>query len=276
MLQQTRVEAVVPFFERFMERFPTIEDLASVDVDEVLQYWAGLGYYRRARMLHAGARVVVAQRGAKGTAENAVGEARIPSDLDGLLALPGVGPYTAAAIGSLAFGLRVPVVDGNVKRVVARVCALPLAADGRALHRECEGVGGRWMEVLRQNEAPGALNEAVMELGATVCTPRAPRCEACPLASGCQALAAGNVLAFPKPIKQKAFIDLNLTFFVAEHDGEFLLSARKSGWNVGLYEPPCVVTNEHGSVADAWLSLSLGAAKLIPLVGGVRHTITLH
>ena len=265
MLQQTRVEVVVPFFERFLERFPTIESLAQSDIEEVLQFWAGLGYYRRARMLHAAAKRVHDDL-----------QGVIPTDLDGLLALPGVGPYTAAAIGSLAFGLHAPVVDGNVKRVVARVCALHLASDDRALHRESESVGTRWMSLLPRNEAPGALNEAVMELGATVCTPKLPKCTECPLAEGYLALVNGDVLRYPRAKKAKAFVEMALFFFVLKQGDAYLLSKRRNGWNIGLYEPPCVPEEEHESLDAAWHSLSLGSAKLKVLGGSIRHAITHH
>lgn len=165
MLQQTRVEVAGPYFERFLARFPDVESLAVAELDDVLALWSGLGYYRRARQLHAAARQIA------GSGEG------FPSTVAGLLELPGVGPYTAAAVASIAFDVAVPAVDGNVERVAARLIALeddPRTAAGR---REITALAGRLVDPRR----PGDSNQALMELGATVCTPRRPRCSACPL-----------------------------------------------------------------------------------------------
>jgi A/G-specific adenine glycosylase len=189
MLQQTRVEAVVPYFERWMRRFPDVRSLAAADVDEVLKLWQGLGYYRRALRLHDAARWLVAER-----------DGVFPASRDGLRSLPGVGPYTSAAVAALAFGEDQLAVDGNVRRVAARL----LGRAGLPADREVERVlaallgGGNGREQGRNVPRP-PVAEALIELGALVCTPRAPSCDACPLRSGCYAAAQGTPEAFPAP-----------------------------------------------------------------------------
>ena len=183
MLQQTRVETVIPYYQRFLEHFPDVAALASADLEEVYAHWAGLGYYSRARNLHAAARRVV---------ERFAG--RLPHDAQELRSLPGVGRYTAGAVASIAFDRPEPVVDGNVERVLAR--ALGIREDVR----RPDTTRRLWAEAaaLAAGPAPGDLNQGLMELGATVCTPRAPRCEACPLARGCDARAAGDAETLPR------------------------------------------------------------------------------
>ena len=182
MLQQTRVETVIPYYERFLARFPTVESLAAADEDAVLAHWSGLGYYRRARLLHRGVREVVSSYGGQ-----------VPVDEGARQALPGVGRYTAGAIGSIAYGREEPVVDGNVSRVLARLCRIetPLG--------KTETTRRLWSEAQRlvRGERPGDLNQALMELGATLCTPRRPGCERCPARAYCKGLAAGNAESLP-------------------------------------------------------------------------------
>jgi A/G-specific adenine glycosylase len=188
MLQQTRVETVIPYYARFMARFPTAAALAAADEAEVLACWSGLGYYRRARLLHAGVREVAMRYGGE-----------VPREAEARLGLPGVGRYTAGAIGSIAFDLAEPIVDGNVARVLSRVHAIdaPLGTkeSERRLWREAEA----WVEGVR----PGALNQALMELGATTCTPTAPRCPSCPLRSVCVAFSEGRATELPRPRAKK-------------------------------------------------------------------------
>ncbi len=179
MLQQTRAETVVPYYERWLRRFPDWESLAGATEDEVLREWKGLGYYARARNLHHTARTVRDRFGG-----------HLPPDPAALRALPGVGDYTAGAVASIAFGIAVPAVDGNTRRVLARL--LDIAAPSPAqLRREA----ARLLDPAR----PGDFNEAMMELGATLCTPRAPRCGECPVARWCRARAAGTVEERPAP-----------------------------------------------------------------------------
>jgi A/G-specific adenine glycosylase len=186
MLQQTRVEAVLPYYERFLGRFPNVDDLASAPIDEVLALWSGLGYYRRARQLHAAARRIADAR-------------EFPRTLDRLLELPGVGSYTAAAVASIAFGLAVPVLDGNVERVMARRLALaedPKRGASRALLVAAAAA-------LLDPSRPGDSNQALMELGATLCLPRQPRCELCPLRPGCAASGEGRPGLYPPPRRRR-------------------------------------------------------------------------
>jgi A/G-specific adenine glycosylase len=182
MLQQTRVETVIPYYERFLARFPTVEALADAEPDELMQHWAGLGYYSRARNLQAGARKVAREHAG-----------RVPDQLEALLELPGVGRYTAGALASIAFDRPAAIVDGNVARVLARLLDLALDVKSPAGQRRL------WSEAeaLAAGPSPGDLNQALMELGALVCTPRAPRCAACPVRRLCRGRAAGRAEALP-------------------------------------------------------------------------------
>lgn len=182
MLQQTRVETVIPYYVRFLARFPTVRALASAHEDEVLSLWAGLGYYSRARNLHAAAQLL---------ARKSAGQ--MPRDANELRALPGIGRYTAGAIASIAFGQREPVVDGNVSRVLARIYA---DAAPRLV---------QWQRAadLLPRSRPGDFNQALMELGATVCTARAPRCADCPVAQHCNACQTKQVQDFPQKVRRK-------------------------------------------------------------------------
>lgn len=186
MLQQTTVAAVIPYWDRFLARYPTLKSLAASREDDVLAAWSGLGYYRRARALRAGAIAVIARHGG-----------RVPRRLDELIALPGIGRYTAGAIASVAFGVVAPVVDGNVKRVFARLFAMR----GRST-AAMETTYWSIAASLVDGPSPGDWNQAVMELGATVCTPREPRCDRCPVAASCRALALDQVAKFPAAKKR--------------------------------------------------------------------------
>ncbi|MSP56239.1 MAG: A/G-specific adenine glycosylase [Myxococcales bacterium] len=223
MCQQTRVETVLPYFERFMVAFPTVNDLALADERRVLQLWAGLGYYSRARNLQKAAIAVVAQGG-------------FPSSLAGLLALPGVGPYTAGAIASTALGLDAPLADGNVERVVARVLALDVS--GAKLRRDvwAEAERGMWAAVALEPGSAGDFNQGMMELGALVCTPRAPACGACPLGAGCAG--RGEPLRFPVKSLKKVSPTIRAAALLRVVGGEVWLARRPPGLLGGLWEPP--------------------------------------
>src|SRR5262249_2371378 len=188
MLQQTRVETVVPYFERFLAKYPTVMALAAADLDEVLSLWSGLGYYRRARQLYATAREVTERYGGP-----------FPGQAAELKKLPGIGDYTAGAIASLSFGQREPLVDGNVARVFSRLFGIeePIQSP--------EGVKQLWALARRllPEQRPGRFNEALMELGAMVCTPRDPRCDVCPVREGCAARATGRALELPVMIAKR-------------------------------------------------------------------------
>ncbi len=224
MLQQTRVETVGPYFERWMARFPTIAALAAASEEEVLALWEGLGYYSRARNLHRAAREVVVRYGGA-----------LPRDLEALRALPGVGAYTAGAIASFAFGLDEPVVDGNVRRVFSRLFDLTAPVGSTALER-------RLWALAREHLPPGRaadFNQALMDFGATVCTPRTPRCEACPLADLCRARALGVVDERPVRRRKAVTPHYRVVAGVIQRDGEVLIARRPSnGLLGGLWEFP--------------------------------------
>jgi A/G-specific adenine glycosylase len=187
MLQQTRVETVERYFDAFLARFPSVSALASADEQAVLQAWSGLGYYRRARLLHRGARHVVEQHG--GT---------LPADAEALRSIPGVGEYTSGAIASIAFDLPVPLVDGNVARVLSRIEAIEDPREQAATARR------HWRRVaaILRHGTPRVLSQALMELGATVCTPRSPQCLLCPVRAHCGAFARGLQAEIPAPKKK--------------------------------------------------------------------------
>jgi len=207
MLQQTRVVAVIPYYERFLARFPRVEDLAAASEIEVLAMWSGLGYYSRARNLQKAARQIVAAGG-------------FPRDYESIRELSGVGDYTAAAVGSIAFGLPHAAIDGNVRRVVMR-----LTGDGKA---DVGAVATQLLDVRH----PGRWNQAVMELGATVCLPREPLCGACPLAAECDAKRRNLQRDLPPPRKRAAIVRKELTLLVIRSKGRILLtpSPRVSGF----------------------------------------------
>jgi A/G-specific adenine glycosylase len=227
MLQQTRVETVTPYFTRWMDRFPTVRALADAPLDDVLSHWAGLGYYARARNLHLAARDVVGNYGGE-----------FPAAAEKLRALRGIGAYTAGAIASIAFGEAAPIVDGNVVRVLARVDALDGAADDAALKAI---VWRRAEELVRSDGGTraGDFNQAMMELGATVCTPSSPDCAQCPLASQCRARALGDVASRPAPKTKKAPPVVKAVALLVERAGKLLFVRRPpSGLWGGLWEPP--------------------------------------
>jgi A/G-specific adenine glycosylase len=216
MLQQTRVETVIPYYRKWVERFPDIDALAEAEEDEVLRVWQGLGYYSRARRLHQGAQVVRERFGGS-----------LPSTQAGLRELPGVGDYTAGAIASIAFGEVVPSVDGNARRVLSRLFDLPNPS-----LRELRGLAGKLVDP----ERPGDFNQALMELGALVCLPRSPRCEECPVGSECLALARGTVGERPGPKTRKAIPEVDVAVLVAvirDDSGTPCVLVRKRP-NVGL------------------------------------------
>ena len=184
MLQQTRVATVIPYYERFMTAFPNVETLATAKEDEVLHLWSGLGYYARARNLHRAARIIVEEHGG-----------RFPEEFDAVLALPGIGRSTAGAILSLALGQRYPILDGNVKRVLAR----HFAVEGWPGHSTVSKQLWAWSEALTPRESVADYNQALMDLGATLCTRTNPCCSDCPLAGSCRARAREAVHRYPAP-----------------------------------------------------------------------------
>lgn len=224
MLQQTRVETVIPYFERWMGRFPSLAALAAADEQDVLRHWEGLGYYSRARSLWRAARQVMQQHAGQ-----------LPRSAAELARLPGIGPYTAGAIASMAFGLDEPALDGNIRRVLARVFNVALPARSPAGEREL------W-RLARQQLPPGQagdFNQALMDLGAQVCTPRNPQCAACPLAGDCAARALGLQAERPVLTKKPPVPHYLVTAAVLRRDGSVLLARRPAdGLLGGLWEFP--------------------------------------
>ncbi len=218
MLQQTQVATVIPFFERWMRRFPDVATLAQADGDEIHKAWEGLGYYRRARLLQSAAQALQLQGW--------------PGDLEGLLALPGLGPYTAGAVGSIAFQWPVAALDGNAFRVLARL--LRIEGDPKLHAAELRA----WLAPALAAHGPSRITQAVMELGATHCGPQ-PSCEACPLHLQCKAKAAGLQSVIPPPTKRAAPKESDLWLLAIEHQGEFLLHAPGGkGLLAGLWRWP--------------------------------------
>jgi A/G-specific adenine glycosylase len=264
MLQQTRVETVLPFYKRFLERFPTVEDLARAEVEEVLALWSGLGYYRRARQLHAAARKV-AEAGA------------FPSTLEGLLALPGIGAYTAAAVASIAFGVVAPVMDGNVERVLSRCLALAAGPRSGEARKKLLAAAADLLDPKR----PGDSNQALMELGATLCSPRNPKCLLCPLRPGCRAAGEGDPEGYPVPRVKRDAERHRLLVAVVENGAGVLLFRRPEDSTLlaGTWELPWVTLEVEGIPADGSPAAALAARyggrwTLESRAARVRHGIT--
>ncbi len=261
MAQQTQLDRVVPRFENFVERFPNLPALAAATEDEVLERWSGLGYYRRARLLHRLAREVVA------------GGGELPRTAAELEALPGIGPYTAAAVASTVYGEAVPLMDGNVARVSARVLALaddPRTKAGRTVVLE-------WVRALMDDAPPGEVNEALMELGATICTPSQPNCERCPLVEGCLARLEDDPTVYPPPRRTRETIEVHwLAVIIEDPDGRWMLHRVDEGPILkGLWLPPFgeIVANRPLEAQVREL-LPFEASSPIEFLKPVRHSIT--
>jgi len=248
MLQQTTVAAVIPYWQRFLARFPNVAALARATEEDVLAMWTGLGYYRRARALREGAIKVV---------ERHMG--LVPGDRESLLALPGVGPYTAGAIASVAFGHPEPVVDGNVKRVFARLFAIK--KNGTTVEKRY----WRMARALVEGPHPGDLNQALMELGATVCTPRSPECARCPVAKSCRARTLGRQESFPAAVARKPAQEIEVAVAWIERNGRVLLERKNPASPLrGTWDLPLVRGLESRIGVDV---------KAFKPIGTVRHTI---
>jgi A/G-specific adenine glycosylase len=260
MLQQTTVTAVAPYYARFLARWPTIEALALAPLEDVLAGWAGLGYYARARALHACAREIVEQHGG-----------HFPSDVAGLLALPGIGPYTAGAIAAIAFGRPVAAIDGNAERVIARVFAVtaPLPAAKGALNALAQALVPR--------DRPGDFAQSLMDLGATICTVKRPACALCPWAECCRARALGIAGSLPvKAPKRERATRRGAAFVLTRADGKLLLQRRPAkGLLGGMLEVPSTPWEEDRLPARAAaLARAPSFARWRKRAGLVAHKFT--
>lgn len=234
MLQQTQVKTALPYFQRWMERFPTLESLAKAPIDEVIKLWEGLGYYSRARNLHRGAQEISLRF-----------KGQIPSSTEELLSIKGIGPYTKGAIQSFAFHKRSTLIDGNVKRVLSRFYDLDVNLDLPKNYRGLEEVIERILPI----DQPWVFNEALMELGALVCTPKTPDCPNCPLLKECKAQKNKTVALRPVRSDRKKRILLFRVVFVCHHNDHFLVKKRDEGIMQDLYELPYEPT-EHQTQKD--------------------------
>ena len=248
ILQQTRIQQGWAYWERFMERFPTVDLLAEASEDEVLRLWQGLGYYSRARNLHTAAQQIVEQ-------------GQFPNTLEGIRKLKGVGDYTAAAIGSIAFGLPEAVVDGNVYRVLARHFGIetPInTTEGKKLFKQLA-------QSLLPADKPSEFNQAMMDFGAIQCTPQSPRCLLCPLAESCEALRQGKVDALPVKERKLTIKTRHLAYIYIRCEGQTAIHRRGKGdiWQ-GLWEP-LLIENAAIPAFDGRLTL---------LQSGVKHVLT--
>jgi A/G-specific adenine glycosylase len=259
MLQQTTVKAVIPYYERFLARWPTVEALAAADRELVMSQWAGLGYYSRARNLHACAKAVVDRHGG-----------RFPETEAELLELPGIGPYTAAAIAAIAFGHASTPVDGNVERVVARLFGIvtPLPAAKPELRARAA--------TLTPAVRAGDVAQALMDLGATICTPRRPSCLMCPLSSGCEAHARGIEAMLPRRAPKAERPRRHGVAFVAMREDGYLLLRRRpdAGLLGGMMEVPSTDWGEEWISEDEALRMAPIGTRWWPVMGSVSHTFT--
>ena len=266
MLQQTRIAAVMPYYERFLERFPTVESLANARAEDVLRLWSGLGYYSRARNLHRAAQKIVQEHGGK-----------FPHALDAALALPGIGRYTAAAVLSIAYDVPLAAVDGNVARVLARLGAV--RGDLRE-PRRWRGLE-RTAEELLATSAPGDWNQALMELGEVICTPRSPRCGACPIGKFCRAKTMGLTERIPAPRRKPAVVNVRIAAAILRDPEGRVLLVRDPGahddvlfsrmWQFPAVEVAQHAERELAAHVNATLGLELEALEELP---AARHGVT--
>lgn len=264
MLQQTQMTKVVPYFERWMDRLPNVRAVAEASLDELLQLWEGLGYYSRVRHLKKAADIILARYGGQ-----------IPSDEKALRRLPGIGDYTAAAIASLAFGRDVPVLDGNAQRLTARLLDWEKPVEDPRTKKAFHEALGRWMPPGRARE----FNQAVMELGSMVCTPRRPACDACPVVSWCRAYAAGTVPHRPVKTRRLAAEQVTVAVGVLHDNGNIFIQKRPpGGLMAALWEFPGGKVEEGESPEEAVkreLREELAVTvKLLGKIAEIRHAVT--
>ncbi len=268
MLQQTQVSTVVDYYERWLERFPTLESVAEADREEVLDLWEGLGYYRRARYLHRSAQQLVEE-----------GDGTLPDTADELEELPGIGPYTAGAIASIAFDEPTPVVDGNVARVLSRLRTL----EGDPKERANEKIQWRLADQLVDPDRPGDFNQAMMELGSAICTPQNPNCLICPVREHCQAFETGQPEQYPEPTDrptQKSVSAATAVTVRRPEEGleEFAVVKRPAeGLLGGLWEFPTVELEDDDAIGDridTYLAETLGLSAASRVEGRALEDVT--
>ncbi|MBI4402721.1 MAG: A/G-specific adenine glycosylase [Deltaproteobacteria bacterium] len=262
MLQQTQVKTVIPYYERFLLSFPTIKALADADIDSVRSHWSGLGYYSRASHLHRGARYLVERC-----------DGQFPRDLKTCLKIPGIGPYTAGAILSIAFDQAVPIVDGNVQRVFSRYFAFHPPSQAARAKSFFWDKATQWVS---KSQPPRILNQALMELGATLCTRHNPDCDRCPLRVGCQACKRGLQNHLPiktnRPSTQKLWW---LSSVFCTKDSVFLRQNDRSGWWQGLWDFPHEEASSQIALEKAIQSVHSRIANAYCLeLPAIRHTVT--
>ncbi len=259
MLQQTRAETVVSYYERFLARYPTVQDLASAPEEELLKAWEGLGYYSRARSLQKAAKEIVARYGGQ-----------LPADLEKLRALPGIGDYTAGAIASIAFGIPAAAVDGNVERVLCRWDAITDEVGTPTVRRQ---IAAR-AQALVPPDRPGAFANAMMEMGATMCTPKNPKCLLCPVREGCMGFAQGIAQELPHKAKKKAQRVENRAVLLVFCDNRVLIVKRQEKLLGGLFVFPDVLEeSDPARLCQALEALGIRAAYDEKL-GHARHVFT--
>lgn len=263
MLQQTTVRTVEPRWARFLKRWPTVENLAGARLDDVLHEWTGLGYYARARNLHKAARAVVDAHGGK-----------LPRTLGELMALPGMGVYTASAVASIAFGVVTPVVDANVERVMGRLFMIEGSMKSPVAKRYVREIAERLLSTRR----PGDFNQGMMELGALVCLPREPRCEVCPVAGFCAARRAGREHEYPRLAEKPKMEAVRECAVVIRRGGKVLLLRRATGRSFGgMWEVPRVRLRQDESERDGVRRAASELTGLVVEPGAelmrVRHTV---
>ena len=265
MLQQTRVETVIGYFDRFLTRFPCLRDLAQSSEEDVLALWSGLGYYSRARKLREAAILICEQHAGV-----------FPRCHAAALSLPGVGPYTAGAVLSIAYDLPEPLVDGNVQRVFARLFALREPSGSGPLQKKLWALAG---ELVPKRGGAGDWNQALMELGATLCTPREPGCHICPVAGSCRARELDLVADLPVPKPRKKPTEVQLEIFVARRGQRLLLEKRPPGGRMaGLWQFPTLERAPGGALFPAQFPAGDGGGEPLmgrtEALGNLRHSIT--
>lgn len=270
MLQQTTVAAVIPYYHRFLERFPDVATLAAADIDEVLPLWAGLGYYSRARNLHTAAQVIIERHGGS-----------FPQNYDDVLALPGVGRYTAGAVCSIAFGQKAPIVDANIVRLFARLFCI----EGDLKNSKNQArLWGEAQTLVQACEEPAQFNPALMELGALICTPKNPQCDACPVSQFCCAFQTGRQQELPHTTPKKVDKQLHdVCLFIGNQSGVLLRqrtaeNTERSWWR-GMWELPrtTVQSGETPITAAQRLLDELEiAGEIKHKLKTLKHSVTVH